>query len=369
MGASAAYHLAKKGCSDIVLLEREPFFGMGATGKCAGGVRYQFSTEINIRLSQLSLPMLERFEAEIGQAVDYRKCGYLFLLTSETDVREFRANVQQQRQLGVSTEWLDPEDVRRLAPLLNCGDVIAGTFNDQDGLVDPNSVVNGYIAAGRSLGVKALTEIDVTGIEIGAGRIKGVRVGSQLIECDIVVNAAGPWSAVINDMAGIPLPVAPVMRQMLTTTPIDAIPHDFPFVIDFARSLYYHKEGDGLLTGMSNPDQPVGFDETVDADWEMVHMEAAIDRLPVLASASRLAAWAGLYEVTPDAHPIIGAIEDVAGLYVITGFSGHGFMHGPGAGLLLAEAIVHGQPTTLNIPMLGYERFKKGREYMEYNVI
>jgi len=369
MGASTAYHLAKKGLSDSVLLEREPFFGMGATGKCAGGIRYQFSTEVNIRLSQVSLPMLDRFEVEIGQAIDLRKCGYLFLLTNDADVEKFRANVKLQRRLGVDTEWLDGDEVRRMAPLLQCDDVIAGTYNGQDGLVDPNSVVSGYVNAGKRLGVVALTDTEVSGIVTRSGRIVGVETSKGAIACEKVVNAAGPWSSLVNDMVGVPLPVTPVRRQMLTTTPIPEIPPDFPFIIDFAQRLYYHREGEGLLTGMSNPDQQPGYDENIDVEWELAHMEAAIRRLPVLGVASRLSAWAGLYEVTPDAHPIIGPINEVEGLYLVTGFSGHGFMHGPAAGLLVAEMIVEGQPSTMDISMLDYYRFVEGREIKEYNVI
>lgn len=369
MGASTAYHLAKEGLSNVLLLEREPFFGMGATGKCAGGIRYQFSTEVNIRLSQVSLPMLDRFEDEIGQAIDLRKCGYLFLLDNDDDVEKFRANVELQRRLGVDTEWLDGDEVRRMAPLLQCDDVIAGTYNGQDGLVDPNSVVSGYVNAGKRLGVVALTDTEVTDIVIKSGRIAGVKTREGFIACDMVVNAAGPWSALVNDMVGVPLPVTPVRRQMLTTTPIPEIPPDFPFIIDFAQSLYFHREGEGLLTGMSNPDQQPGYDEAIDESWELAHMEAAIKRLPALGAASRLSAWAGLYEVTPDAHPIIGPINEVEGLYLVTGFSGHGFMHGPAAGLLVAETIVEGQPSTMDISMLDYYRFAEGREIKEYNVI
>jgi sarcosine oxidase subunit beta len=369
MGASTAYHLAKEGLSNVLLLEREPFFGMGATGKCAGGIRYQFSTEVNIRLSQISLPMLDRFEDEIGQAIDLRKCGYLFLLDNDDDVEKFRANVELQRRLGVDTEWLDGDEVRRMVPLLHCDDVIAGTYNGQDGLVDPNSVVSGYVNAGKRLGVVALTDTEVTDIVIKSGRIAGVKTREGFIACDMVVNAAGPWSALVNDMVGVPLPVTPVRRQMLTTTPIPEIPPDFPFIIDFAQSLYFHREGEGLLTGMSNPDQQPGYDEAIDESWELAHMEAAIKRLPALGAASRLSAWAGLYEVTPDAHPIIGPINEVEGLYLVTGFSGHGFMHGPAAGLLVAETIVEGQPSTMDISMLDYYRFAEGREIKEYNVI
>ena len=369
MGASTAYHLALKGCDDVLLLEREPFFGMGATGKCAGGIRYQFSTEINIRLSQISLPMLERFEDETGQAIDLRKCGYLFLLTTEKDVERFQANVGLQRQLGVKTEWLSGEEVRQLAPSLQAGDVIASTFHGEDGLVDPNSVVSGYVNAGRRLGVSALTDVEVTGVITKNDKVEGVETSSGTVSCRTLVNAAGPWSSIVSEMAGIPIPVSPVRRQMLTTTPLPEIPADFPFTIDFGQSLYFHREGEGLLTGMSNPRQEPGFDESIDEAWELVHMEAAINRLPALANASRVSAWAGLYEVTPDAHPIIGPVGDLEGYYLVTGFSGHGFMHGPAAGLLVAEMILEGEPASLDISMLNLNRFVEGRLIQEYNVI
>jgi sarcosine oxidase, subunit beta len=369
MGASTAYHLALRGCSDVVLLEKQPFFGLGATGKCAGGIRYQFSTEINVRLSQLSLPMLVRFEEETGQAIDLRWCGYLFLLTNQDDVNKFHYNVAMQNRLGVPTQWLSAEEVHRLVPLMETGDVQAGTFHTGDGLADPNGVVAGYIAAGRRLGVRALTDIAVTGIDTDRGQVQAVQTTAGRIACQAFVNAAGPWSALVSDMAGIPLPVTAIRRQMLTTTPIPELPVDFPFVIDFARSLYFHREGEGILTGMSNPDEPPGFDERVDEAWEMTHMDAAIGRLPILANAGRLSAWAGLYEVTPDAHPVIGRVPELDGYYLITGFSGHGFMHGPAAGLLLSEIILDGQATSLDISSLEYQRFRAGRLIQEYNVI
>lgn len=317
----------------------------------------------------LSLPMLDRFEEETGQAIDLRKCGYLFLLTRDEEIRKFRANVDLQNHLGIGTQWLSGDDVRRMVPQFAAEDVLAGTYYGEDGLVDPHSVVNGYINAGRRLGVTALSEIEVIGIAVERGRIAGVETNQGTITCEVLVNAAGPWSSLISDMVGLPLPVIPVKRQMLTTSPLPGIGEDFPFVIDFAQSLYFHREGEGLLTGMSNPNQEPGFNETVDDEWELVHMRAAIERLPLLGSASRVSGWAGLYEVTPDAHPIIGSIPDLEGYYVITGFSGHGFMHGPAAGLLLSEIIIDGRSTTLDISTLEFSRFVKGKEIEEYNVI
>jgi sarcosine oxidase subunit beta len=369
MGASTAYHLASLGARDVVLLERQSFFGQGATGKCAGGIRYQFSTEINVRLSQLSLPRLVAFEEETDQAIDLHWPGYLFLLTTEADVARFRHNVAMQNRLGVPTQWLSGKEVRELAPQLRADDVIAGTFNQGDGLADPNGVVYGYVNAARRLGVRALTDVTVSDVLRAHGHIVGVETTAGKIACDVVVNAAGPWAGVVSAMAGVSLPITPVRRQMLTTTPLPQLAPDFPFVIDFAQSLYFHREGEGVLTGMSNPNEEPGFDETIDEAWELVHMEKAIERLPLLAEAGLLSHWAGLYEVTPDAHPIIGPVKSLPGYYVIAGFSGHGFMHGPGAGLLLAEQIVYGEARSLDISMLEYERFAEDRLIQEYNVI
>jgi sarcosine oxidase, subunit beta len=369
MGASVAYHLARRGHSDVVLLEKGSFFGLGATGKCAGGIRYQFGAEINVQLSQLSLPLLDRFAAEMGQPIDRQYCGYLFLLTREEDVAVFERNVAMQNRLGVATEWLTAAEVRRRWPQLQLDDLLQATFNGRDGLADPNSVVMGYINNARRLGARCFTDAPVVGIEQEKGRVTAVVTPHGRIACEIVVNAAGPWAGPVSDLLGVPLPITPIRRQMLTTTATPDIPADFPFVIDFARSLYFHREGEGILTGMSNPDEPPGFDESVDEDWELTHMEAAIERLPLLARAGRLSGWAGLYEVTPDAYPIIGPVPQVAGYYVVGGFSGHGFMHGPAAGLLLAEMILDGQATSLDIRSLDYGRFADGRLIQEYNVI
>ena len=369
MGASTAYHLALRGVRDVVLLESQSFFGQGATGKCAGGIRYQFSTGINVRLSLLSLPMLKQFEEETGQPIDLRWPGYMLLATTEDNVAEFRRNVALQHSLGVPTEWLTGDEVRRRVPQLAADDVLAATYHAGDGIADPNGVVAGYISAGRRLGVRAFNDAPVTGIEVERDRVVAVQTPLGRIACETVVNAAGPWAALIGDMAGVSLPIIPVRRQMLTTGSLPQLPPDFPFVIDFARSLYFHREGEGLLTGMSNPNQAPGFDESIDDEWELTHLEAAVERLPLLANARLQAHWAGLYEVTPDAHPIIGRVPALENFIVVAGFSGHGFMHGPIAGLLVTEIILDGRAHTLDITELGYERFADGRLIREYNVI
>ncbi len=384
MGASMAYHLAKAGQRDVVLLERESFFGQGATRAAAGGIRYQFSTEINIRLSQLSLPMLDMFEKETGQAIDVRHCGYLFLLTREADVAAFERNVALQHRLGVPTEWLTGDQIRRRLPMMRLDDVLVGTWHAQDGLADPNGVVMGYVNGARRMGVRLFTDVTVIGVEVSAAgesasggashkdasykRVTGVVTDKGRVETPIVVNAAGPWAAQVGRMVGLELPIVPIRRQWLTTTPLPPIPDDFPFVIDFAQSLYFHREGKSLLLGMSNPDQAPGFDQSVDKDWELATLEAAVKRMPLLETAGVASRLAGLYEVTPDAHPILGGTP-VEGFYVCAGFSGHGFMHGPACGLLMAEEILSGRATTLDIDPLRYERFAVGAVRGEYNVV
>ena len=368
MGASIAYHLAKAGQREVVLLERESFFGQGASGRNAGGIRYQFSTEINIRLSQLSLPMLEAFEEETGQPIDLRHCGYLFLLTNEDDVESFKHNVALQHRLGVQTEWLSAGEIRRRLPLMQLDDVLAGTWHAKDGLADPNGVVMGYVNAARRLGVTLLTDTAVTAVETQGNKISAVVTNHGRIATAQGVNAAGPWAAAIGTMAGLDLPIVPIRRQWLTTTPLPGLPYDFPFVIDFAQSLYFHREGEGLLTGMSNPNQAPGIDQSVDREWELVAMEAAAQRLPLLETAGVASRLAGLYEVTPDAHPILSATP-LEGFYVCAGFSGHGFMHGPICGQLLAEEILDGRATTLNIDDLRFDRFTAHATTQEYNVV
>jgi sarcosine oxidase subunit beta len=369
MGVSTAYHLVKKGCSDVLLVERNRFFGEESTGRCAGGIRYQFSNEIDIRLSLLSIPMLERFPEELHQEIDLKHCGYLFMLSREEDIEVFRENVARQRSLGVETEWLSAEEVRRRTTLVDTNGILAGTFCARDGLADPSGVVQGYARAATRLGASLLTATEATGIETTGGRVCGVTTNRGKVETRVVVNAAGPWAAAVGAMAGIEIPVRPLRRQIAVTTSIGGLPRDFPMVIDFAQSLYFHREGQGVLTGMSNLDEREGFDQSVDREWEMRHLEAAVARMPSLANAGLLNRWAGLYAVSPDALAILGRVPHIEGYYCINGFSGHGFMHGPICGLLLAEEILEGQARTLDIAPLRIDRFVRESRATEYAVV
>jgi sarcosine oxidase subunit beta len=368
MGASSAYHLLKSGVHDVLLLEKESFFGQGATGRCAGGVRYQFATEVNVRLSIASLAMINEFKSETGQDPLYRKCGYLFVITDPADVPTFQRNIQMQNGLGVGTVWLSGDNVRTRLPTMRFEDALGGSWHERDGLADPNSIVMGYIKRIRELGGVALTDQEVLSIGVESGRITSVTTRSGSVACGSVINAAGPWMGLIGQMVGVEIPLQPIRRQMVTTTPLPELPEDFPFVIDFSRSLYFHREGEGILTGMSNPDEQAGFDQSIDEEWELIAMDAAAERLPMLNQAGRLAGWAGLYEVTPDAHPIFGR-SPIDGFWLVGGFSGHGFMHGPIAGKLMAEILTSGQAVSVDVSMLDLARFDENRLIHEYNVV
>jgi sarcosine oxidase, subunit beta len=369
MGASAAYHLAAAGIKNVVLLEKHEFLGAESTGKCAGGIRYQFSTEVNIRLSQISLPMLQRFEEETGQSIDLRWPGYLFLLDNEHDVAVFRDNVALQNSMGVPSCIMTTAEVAERVPLLNLEGILAGAFHAGDGLADPNGVVQGYISAARRVGAQIFTATEVTGITVSGGKVTGVSTPKGEISTPAVVNAAGAWAGKVAALAGLDLPVTPLRRQIVVTSPIKELPKDFPFVLDFGRSLYFHPEGKGILTGMSNNDEKPGFDQSIDHAWTEHHLENAMWRFPLLGKAGLLREWAGLYEVTPDAHPVIDTVADPKGFTIVAGFSGHGFMHGPVAGLLAAELVLHGEARTLDVHQLRFSRFAEGDLVKEHNVV
>lgn len=369
MGTSIAYHLAARGQRDVVLIERSDLFGQGATGKCAGGVRHQFASEINIRLSTESIRMLENFEVEPGHAIGLRQCGYLFLLTRPEDVAAFRDNVALQHRLGIMTEWQSAEDVRQRLPQVRTDDVLAGTFYGRDGIADPSGVIDGYVSAARRLGARLFTGVEVTGLGVRSNGVSNVQTNAGSIEAATLVNAAGPFAADVGRMLGLDLPISPLRRQMVLTTPLPEIPLDFPFVIDFATGLYFHREGAGLFTGMANHDERSGTDESVDLDWEQTALEFAVRRMPLLEQAGLASHWAGLYEMTPDAHPLVGRLAPFDNVYVAAGFSGHGFMQGPIIGKLLAEVMLDGRAHTIDITALSPARFAAGATLREYNVV
>ncbi|NIA10511.1 MAG: FAD-dependent oxidoreductase [Nitrospiraceae bacterium] len=370
MGLSTAYNLVKRGAKDVVVIERDEFFGQESTGKCAGGIRHQFSSKVNIELSKLSIGIMEHFEEEFDQPIDLNFCGYLFVIASEELVPRFQKIVELQRSLGIDTEWLTTRDILKKVPILNVEDIIAGTFYGRDGLADPSSVVQGYVKMAHRLGATLVTDTTVTGIRVEKGKITAVETDKGIVETHVVVNATGAWSKEIGKMVGVDIPILPYRRQIAVTAPMEEIPKDLPMVVEYPNGLYFHRESGGLLTGMSNPDEKPDYDTTVDSDWMMSSLDALMHRLPAAEKASLRTFWAGLYEITPDAHPIMGKMPEPEGFYCVAGFSGHGFMHGPGAGVLMAEEILDGRAHTVDIDRLRYERFlRPGAMEREQNVI
>jgi sarcosine oxidase subunit beta len=364
MGASVAYHLARRGVTGVVLLERDTLLGTGSTGRNAGGVRHQFSNEANIRLSIESIGALERFAGEVGHPIDFHQDGYLFLLSTPASVETFRQNVALQRSLGVDVQWLDAQDAARLAPGLDVDGALGATFCQRDGIADPNGVTMGFAKAAQAAGVSIERDTEVTGIRVESGRVAAVETTRGTIDTRTVVNAAGPHARSIGRMAGTDVPVEPYRRHIFIAT-LDGrsgpphVPSSRIMVIDFDTTFYFHREGAGLLFGMGDPLETPTFDTTVQWDFLPQVIEVAVRRLPALADASISHAWAGLYEITPDANPIIGPADGVAGFYLINGFSGHGFQHSPAAGRILADLIT-GRDPAFDLTPFTAERFTSG---------
>lgn len=356
-GLSAAYHLVKRGLEDVLVLEKEPQLASCTTGLSVGGIRQQFSTEVNVRMSQYSVQRFERFEEEMDADPGFRRVGYLFLLSTEEEVALFDDSVALQHRLGVGTEWLSPDEIAARWPFLNVADILAGTYHAADGYGDPYGVAMGYAQQARRLGACILTQVEVTGIDVIGGRVRGVQTTSGPIAAETVVNTGGPYAHLVGQMAGIDLPAHPYRRQVSATAPFPHIPHDSPMTIDFHYNWYFRPEGPGIITGMSDLDQPPGFDLTVDSEWTFQVIEHGVHRVPVFEEARIARSWAGLYCVTPDSQPIMGVIPGVEGLVCAVGFSGHGFMLAPAAGLTLAEIILDGAPLTFDISEFSVSRF------------
>jgi len=364
MGASVAYHLARRGVTDVVLVEREAQLGAGSTGRNAGGVRHQFSHEANIRLSIESIGLLERFEAEVGAAIDFHQHGYLFLLSELASVDAFARDVELQQALGVDVEWLTPEAAARLAPGLRVGGVRAATFCARDGITDPDGVTQGFAKAARAAGAEIARGTEVTGIAVERGRVTGVETTRGRVAAPVAVIAAGPWAGVVGAMAGVRVPIEPLRRHIfIAAAPAGGWAGGAPdtriMVIDFETTFYFHREGAGVLFGMGDPGERPGFDTSV--QWDLLERltPVAARRLPALADAPISHAWAGLYEMTPDAMPIVGPVPEVEGLYVIAGFSGHGFQHSPATGRILADVIA-GRDPGFDLGPFAADRFGRG---------
>ncbi len=366
IGVSIACHLASAGVPDVVLLEASNL-GDGATSKSAGGVRLQFSDAVNIALAQRSMECHERFVEWPGRDIGLRQVGYLFLLSRGDDVRRFEHDVALQQSMGVASRMLTADEALALNPLLDTTNVLAASFCPRDGYCNPMDVVAGYAERARADGATLMTNTPVTGIDVRNEQIAGVRTAAGVIATNTVICAAGAWSRAIGELAGVALEVAPVARPVWFTGPC-TIPEKMPFTIDFSSSLYFHAEGPGLLLGMADTLQPPGFDAPLRADW-LEQVAARLERVaPGLADVGVAGGWVGHYETTPDHNALVGESEHVSRFMYATGFSGHGFQLSPAIGEVMRDLFLGEQPA-VDIGGLGAERFARGAERRELNIV
>ena len=364
VGSSVAYHLAEQGCTNVLVIEREAHQGKGSTGKSMGGVRAQFATPVNIQMSRYSIDFFSQFDEVVGHPADYRAHGYLFCATTERHLEYLKTNREKQLALGVKdVELISREDIARLVPQLRVDDIVGGTFCPTDGFVDPHSVMMGFMLKARERGVRLWLDTEVTGIEVDGSSITSVITSRGPVSTRIVVNAAGPWAAHVARMAGTALPVEPLRRQLVPTEPFDGLPKRFPMVIDMSTGFHFRREGKGILLAWNDPEETPGFKNDFDPSFIEKILTRAADRVPCLVDAevNPRRAWAGLYEMTPDHHSIIGPAPDVQGLYFVNGFSGHGVMHSPASGRITADLILQGHSDLIDTSQLSVERFAQGR--------
>jgi len=403
VGSSVAYHLAQAGCTNVLVLEREAHQGKGSTGKSMGGVRAQFSTPVNIQMSRYSIEFFSRFDEVVGHPADYRAHGYLFCATNERHLDYLKANRDRQISLGVNNvELVSPAEILEMVPQLRADDILGGTFCQTDGFVDPHSVMMGFMLNARERGARLWLDTQVIGIQVDAGsadlpsasrspsgalrknadetsvlpalgehHVAGVMTTRGFISTRVVVNAAGAWAAEVARMAGADLPVEPLRRQLVPTEPFDQLPRRFPMVIDMSTGFHFRREGKGILLAWNDPEETPGFKNEFDPTFVEKILTHAASRVPVLAEAevNPRRAWAGLYEMTPDHHAIIGPSPNVKGLFFVNGFSGHGVMHSPASGRITADLILQGQSELIDAKQLGVERFDSGRLLEETAVL
>ncbi len=369
VGVSAAYHLAAAGAGRVLLLERAERLGTGSTGACAGGFRHQFSSEVNVRLSQASVPMIVRFEEEHGIPLTVHRDGYLFLVRTEAAWRRFVEAAERQRALGVRVELLGPGEAARLVPGIAAELFVGATFGPDDGIADPAGLTEGYATLARRAGAAIRTGVEVLRVEARGGRVRGVATAAGPVSAPVVVNAAGPWAGLLAATCGVDLPLEPIPRNVVTTGAFEGAPTRHTLVIDAETSFYFHREGPGVLMGMGSPDERPSFDTTPDRRFiEEAMLPTAVAVFPPLERAGVAGTWCGLYEMTPDRHPVIGR-SPVEGFLLANGFSGHGFQHAPVVGKLIAEIVTEGEARTVDISSLSLDRFARGELVVEAHVV
>jgi sarcosine oxidase subunit beta len=363
IGLSIAYHLGQKKAGMIVILEKGQL-GEGSTSRCVGGIRTQFSTEINIRFSLESMKTFDRFEEEFGVNPEFKRIGYLFLATTDQDVKVFQQNLILQKQFGIPVEWLHPDEIRKGFPYLKMDDILGGTFSHLDGYAGPSEVLSGFTNGARRAGVRIYEGVEAKEILVDKGKVTGVRTNGGEITSPVVVNAGGPYASLVAEMAGLRIPVKPLRRQVFVTAPFHLTDQTIPLTIDFHRGWYFRQEVDGFL--LSGPlDREPSFNTNTDYEAMVEASENAIYRVPALEKAQIARGWAGLYEISPDNHAILGKVPGLEGFILANGFSGHGFQHSPAVGKVISELIIEGKAKTIDISSLSIDRFERGELILE----
>jgi sarcosine oxidase subunit beta len=361
IGASAAYHLAARGARDVVVLDAAAAPGAGSTGRATGGFRVQFATAVDVRLSLLARPKLRRFADETGGDCGFVAAGYLWLAADGAELGALRAALAVQRANGVDdAAEIDGDAVARLNPALRRDGIAGGTFCPSDGFIRPLGILDGYRRAAERFGARFTWDARVVGFERARdGRIAAVRTARDTFATGAVVNAAGAWAAGVARLAGAELPVAPLRRQVAVTVPTTALPATMPMTI-FVRDGFHLRVRDGrVLLLLPSPGAADPFDDGVEPAWLDAVARIARERVPCLAGVplDRAASWAGLYEMSPDGHAILGFAPGVPNLCFVNGASGHGVMHAPALGALAAEIVLDGAATSLDVTALRPDRF------------
>lgn len=356
IGVSCAFRLAEAGV-DVLLLERDGL-GEGSTAKAAGGIRSSFTSRVNVELGLRGLAAYSAFSRDFGVEIDFRRDGYLYLLTDPADVRAIGHCAELQREYGVRSHLLEPAEAKGVLPLLETDGIVAALWSPDDAKATPDAVVQGYARAARACGAKLRTGVEVVGIERDGDVLTGVNTTAGFVRTGAVVCAAGAWSGRIGELAGLDLPVRPYRRQVVFTGPVPGLPDAVPLTIEMPSAFYFHREGPGLAMSFCEDDGFPGFGTQYEAgEWLPRLAELAGRRIPAVLDAGIRTAWAGLYEVTPDRNQIVGESVLLSRFFYATGFSGHGFQMGPATGELIRDLYL-GRPTAVDIAELDVRRFE-----------
>ena len=332
--------------------------GAGSTSKAAGGIRAQFSTEVEIRFSLESIAFFECFRDEMGADCGYVKDGYLYVVTDPATLASYERNVAFQNGFGVPTRIIAPEEVREIAPGIEIGDVLAGVWGPTDGHATPNDVCMAYAARARAKGARFVEETAVTGLTKQGARTL-VQTTDGTIDTPLVINAAGPNAGPVARMLGVEVPVRPLRRHIFVTDEFAGVRHPLPLVTDTGTAFYVRSEGRTLLMSPGDAEDVQSYDE-VPVDWGALEqtVEKGVRRFPVLEQAAVRSAWAGLRPLTPDQHAIVDWLPGIEGVFCAVGFCGHGFQHSPAAGRYVAEWLLDGAPS-IDLSALSFARFAK----------